>query len=146
MTAVQYSDAIALAVLSALRGAGIDVNGDGPGALTVDHGGAEYRLTIEDKRGDRPTNAVYVQGWSADQSHCGVTIPPCDFTSSHPAYHQKCLLCHEPLGNGLPLQVFVLGPTTREGRYAHHEGKRYVPLGVLLHEQCASGQARPEAN
>ncbi|MGH3987648.1 MAG: hypothetical protein ACRDTZ_10060 [Pseudonocardiaceae bacterium] len=127
---------------AALGAAGLRVTaGPEDDTLTVEHGGRCYRLVVEDTSDDRPTNVAY-QDWCSGESFSGAKSAP--LKPDHPAYHEKCVCCHEKLGNGLPVRIRILGPTTAEARYAHWERKRYTPLGVLIHERCAEGEPRPE--
>jgi hypothetical protein len=129
------------AILMALVAAGIDarrIDDDGGGGyrVSVQIDGARY--TLEKTSRDLATNVVFLP-WVKPEvdPRAGQMFPP--LTPTHPAYRQRCLMCNEPLGNGLVVQLFVLGPATDEDRRAHHAGRKYSALQAFCHAICVQG-------
>lgn len=79
----------------------------------------------------------YVRCWQKDQPREGRTFD--DLAPGHPAFHAPCFLCHEPLGDGTPVQLLVIGPDNEEAREKHAAGDQYLAAAMLLHARCLTG-------
>jgi len=55
----------------------------------------------------------------------------------HIAYCQPCSLCTAPLGDGLPIALYVIGPDGPEDRERHDRGQVYSARAAAVHARCA---------
>lgn len=79
--------------------------------------------------------------WQAGQPRESTTLAA--LTSEHPLFSEPCQLCDDLLGNGLPLQLLVLGPEDPEDREKHAAGRWYSARAIALHADCLNPGKTP---
>lgn len=139
----------AACIMSALVAAGLDARIDEGASeradeattvLTVRADGVDHELIVKPRIGDQPQshNVVYAT-WRRPEvdPRLGKTFDPLRLT--HPAYHEPCVVCGQPLGNGKRVQLLALGPVTNGDRVAHYVGAEYLAVHGYCHEDCLQG-------
>ena len=110
-------------ILAALLAAGIQTEREHPDDtdLSVVITSLSYRVTVDPRTGDLPSNALYVP-WNKNQPHEGKVYPP--LTEGHNAYYERCFLCNRELADGQPVQIFVWGRPPKKTGLSTGKAKR----------------------
>jgi hypothetical protein len=144
MTANRCAGSATACIVAALLSAGIEAHvEESPGdetVISVAIDSQRYRLALEKRTGQRRSNVMFVR-WNRNQPRELDTFLP--LPADHPAYGEACLWCQQPLGNGQPVQLLVIGATTAADRIAHHLGLEYGAMAAYGHSTCISGEPPP---
>lgn len=79
--------------------------------------------------------------WKADQPREGRIIPAVG--PDHWIASSDCSKCGCSLGNGQPLQFYVLGPDSEESWERHRAGRWYSAVAIMLHADCLAPPDAP---
>jgi hypothetical protein len=121
----------------------IGVHGDlvDTNELTINLGGhVRWRLALTIDYADPDLGNVTRVYWS---KHLPRVIKI--MTALSPAHYAapfECWSCHQPLGNGQPVELLVIGPEL-EDQERHDRGEFYLALAVFLHARCLEGRDVP---
>lgn len=87
---------------------------------------------------------MLVQRWRTDQPREGRIYPA--LPEDHRFADRPCAACQHPLGDGKPVQTYVLGTLTQAGLHAFFTGAWHDVVAALVHHRCIRATAAKVAH